>query len=154
VILFLETSQTLLKHSIHLVDLFLYAKQNIVWERKRDVTYQCEFFLDLCLHLLTLLHYAHILVIHGFSMIDLLLVLDMRHVFASLRLRVIQYLNYLEISRKLSTKFPDGENSLSLSLSVSLLIVSVCVRVCMCCRLVSDRANIPYSHSRGAGGAG
>eukprot|EP01134_Creolimax_fragrantissima_P000716 CFRG0716T1 len=105
VTLFLDTLQTIIKYSIHLYDL----RHEGVWESRSSLIYHTEIITDLLVHIATLLHYMHVITLHGvsFTLIDAVLFLNVRTEFKQFRKRLRGYQNYLIANRILNTKYPD-----------------------------------------------
>ncbi|RUP46088.1 hypothetical protein BC936DRAFT_147373 [Jimgerdemannia flammicorona] len=90
--LLLDTTQTLIKYIIHLGDIWA----NNMWESRGHLLYYTEFLSDTLILVATLAHYVHIMIIHGisFSLIDLVLFLNMRSVLNNLRKKFISHRNH------------------------------------------------------------
>eukprot|EP00127_Corallochytrium_limacisporum_P002215 Clim_evm3s109 gene=Clim_evmTU3s109 len=101
-----DTTQTLIKYGIHLYDL----RVDGIWESKGIILYYTDFVADVCAHVMTLLHYMHILILHNFSytLIDMVLFFHLRVIYNQLSQRFTAHKNYLQAVRNLETKFPDA----------------------------------------------
>ena len=97
--LFLDTLQTIVKYVIHLVDISYEG----VWEQRGTYVYYTEFCTDVLVLLATLGHYVHILIVHGvsFTLIDAILLLNMRVVFNNLRSKLTSYKNYIKLIKNM-----------------------------------------------------
>eukprot|EP01135_Chromosphaera_perkinsii_P005636 Nk52_evm7s356 gene=Nk52_evmTU7s356 len=106
--LFLDTLQTLIKYAIHLKDLSVDG----VWEGRSTYTYYTEFITDTLIHLATLGHYVHIFKLHGvqFTLIDCVLMLNMRSTFNSLRKKIEKFRNYRVATQNLQSNYPDASS--------------------------------------------
>eukprot|EP00126_Sphaerothecum_destruens_P006201 Sdes_comp19260_c0_seq1m10244 len=104
--LFLDTLQTLVKYAIHLKDISVDG----VWENRSMYSYYTEFFTDFLIHIATLGHYLHIFKLHGvqFTMIDCVLMLNMRSTFISLRKKIEKFRNYRLATNNLQSKYPNA----------------------------------------------
>ncbi|KAL6077071.1 E3 ubiquitin-protein ligase amfr-like [Balamuthia mandrillaris] len=102
--LFLDTLQTLIKYAIHLHDL----RNDTLWEEKTTYIYYTEFITDSLVLMATLIHYIHILFLHGvsFTLIDFVLFLHMKVVFHSLHKKIVNHRNYRRLSSDINDRYP------------------------------------------------
>ncbi len=101
----METSESLAKYGLHLWELHVRARP---WDGKAACFFYISMASDVAVHALTLLHYAHILLIHGISFLDALILLDMRLVFNGLRARLAHLRNYRLVCTALNTRYADA----------------------------------------------
>ncbi|KAL1917213.1 uncharacterized protein VTP21DRAFT_4869 [Calcarisporiella thermophila] len=104
--LFLDTLQTLIKYGIHIRDL----STSGIWEEKGVMLYYTEFITDILILVATLGHYMHIILLHGVSLtlIDAVLLLNMRSVFNNLRKKITSYYHYLRVISDMQTRYPSA----------------------------------------------
>eukprot|EP00123_Amoebidium_parasiticum_P001572 comp12699_c0_seq1/m.7795 comp12699_c0_seq1/g.7795 ORF comp12699_c0_seq1/g.7795 comp12699_c0_seq1/m.7795 type:complete len:658 (-) comp12699_c0_seq1:525-2498(-) len=107
--LFLDTLQTQIKYCVHLHDLAMPG----TWEARGVFVYHTEFVTDTLVLLGTLVHYCHVMTLHGmaFTLIDAIIVLNIRTVGQSLAAKVKGYWNYRRATRNMETQFHDASAS-------------------------------------------
>ncbi|KAG0225879.1 hypothetical protein BGW41_004477 [Actinomortierella wolfii] len=103
--LFLDTIQTLVKYTIHLIET---ARGGEPCESRRKFQYYTEFITDTMILVTTLGHYVHIMYLHGisFTLIDAVLFLNMRSVFNDLRKKLASHQAYRRAFKNIEARFP------------------------------------------------
>ena len=104
-----ESSHTLAKYAIFAVDGRLY---NGAWEERGHYLYYLEFVSDSLILVATFAHYVHLLHTLGvsFTLIDVVLLLNMRTVVISLQKKLASYRFFVAMEKELRDKFPSVDN--------------------------------------------
>lgn len=103
-VLLLEGSQTLIKYGAD-----VWQAVHGAWTSHAWFVYHVEFATDVLVQCATLAHYSHILLIHGISFLDALLLLDMRLVLGNLRARLAHYRHYRAVTRHVASVLQDAD---------------------------------------------
>ncbi|KAF9975164.1 hypothetical protein BGZ73_001272 [Actinomortierella ambigua] len=105
--LFLDTIQTLVKYTIHLNEL---SRLGGPCETRRMIQYYTEFTTEVVIMTTTLGHYLHIMYLHGisFSLIDIVLFLNMRSVFNNLRKKLVSHNAYRRALANMQAQYPSA----------------------------------------------
>lgn len=80
-----------------------------VWEQRQDRLYYVDCVSDCLVKVLTVLHYGHILIVHGLSFIDAFILLDLRLVLRALRVRVEACQRYAALRSRLRSHLRDAD---------------------------------------------
>lgn len=100
--LWLKTSEILLKYFLHMI------RRSSNWEARATWLYYTQLLSEFSILLVTLLHYTHILFLHGFSLtLNAILFMHIRIVLGNLREKITSYSNYLKMARDMRNKYPN-----------------------------------------------
>lgn len=134
-VLLVEGSQTLVKYA---ADAWQALHAGGEWTGHASFIYHTELVTDVTVQCATLAHYAHILLLHGISILDALLLLDMRLVLGNLRARISHYRHYRTVSQRMDSILVDADKDLLASTD----------DVCAICRdaLTQGVKKLPCSH--------
>lgn len=133
-VLLVEGAHTLLKYAAD-----LWQALRGPWPGHASFVYHAELVTDVSVQCATLAHYAHILLLHGISILDALLLLDMRLVFGNLRARLAHYRHYRTVARHMDSVLVDAAKE---------RLAASADDVCAICRdaLASGVKELPCAH--------
>jgi E3 ubiquitin-protein ligase AMFR len=108
-ITFVESVHTLAKYAILAIDARRYDGS---WDDRGHYMYYVEFASDSIILVVTFAHYLHVLYTLGlsFTMIDVVLLLNMRTVVLTLRKRFMSFRFFVALERELREQFPSVED--------------------------------------------
>ncbi|KAJ1950652.1 hypothetical protein EC988_004309, partial [Linderina pennispora] len=101
-----DVGQTLVKYLAYAWD----SDSTESWEARSDAVLVCEFSTDICILLLTLLHYTHILVINGITLniVSVLVFLNIRSIASKLLRKVRKLVAFWRAVESMRCRFPDA----------------------------------------------
>lgn len=105
-IIMFDVGQTLVKYAAYAWD----SDSTESWESRSDAVLMCEFTTDLCILLLTLIHYIHILAINGVALniVSALVFFNIRNIASKLYRKACKLLAFRKAVRSMKSWFPDA----------------------------------------------
>ncbi|KAJ1961354.1 hypothetical protein GGI12_003295 [Dipsacomyces acuminosporus] len=101
-----DVGQTLVKYAAYAWD----SDSTEAWEARSDAVLMCEFGTDICILVLTLFHYMHILVINGITLniVSALVFLNIRSMANKLLRKVRKLVAFRKAVKSMKCRFPDA----------------------------------------------
>ncbi|KAJ1653519.1 hypothetical protein GGF44_005706, partial [Coemansia sp. RSA 1694] len=101
-----DVGQTLVKYAAYAWD----SDSTESWEARSDVVLMCEFATDICILVLTLLHYSHILVINGVTLniVSALVFFNIRSIASKLYRKARKLVAFRKAVESMKCRFPDA----------------------------------------------
>ncbi|KAJ2583747.1 hypothetical protein GGH95_000812 [Coemansia sp. RSA 1836] len=101
-----DVGQTLVKYAAYAWD----SDSTESWEARSDVVLMCEFATDICILVLTLLHYSHILVINGVTLniVSALVFFNIRSIASKLYRKARKLVAFRKAVESMKCHFPDA----------------------------------------------
>ncbi|KAJ2348744.1 hypothetical protein GGH91_001210 [Coemansia sp. RSA 2671] len=101
-----DVGQTLVKYAAYAWD----SDSTESWEARSDAVLMCEFATDICILVLTLLHYSHILVINGVTLniVSALVFFNIRSIASKLYRKTRKLVAFRKAVESMRCRFPDA----------------------------------------------
>ncbi|KAJ2013513.1 hypothetical protein H4S04_006505, partial [Coemansia sp. S16] len=101
-----DVGQTLVKYAAYAWD----SDSTESWEARSDAVLMCEFATDICILVLTLLHYSHILVINGVTLniVSALVFFNIRSIASKLYRKTRKLVAFRKAVESMKCRFPDA----------------------------------------------
>ncbi|KAJ2349406.1 hypothetical protein IWW50_005015, partial [Coemansia erecta] len=101
-----DVGQTLVKYAAYAWD----SDSTESWEARSDLVLLCEFGTDICILLLTLMHYAHILLINGVALniVSVLVFFNMRSIASKLYRKTRKLAAFRKAVASMRSQFPEA----------------------------------------------